>query len=188
MKKQPLIFNFERPPVLESERLILRELTIEDAPALFKLRSNEEVMKYYRRPRPANIKEIYALIKEIDKGFLKEKSLGWAITFKEAPDVLIGFLGYPKFDFDNFRAEVGYMVAPGFWGKGIAGEALNLASKFGYEELGLHSIYAVIDPDNVASAKVLLKQGYVKEAYFKGDFYFNGKFLDSEIYSKLKAD
>lgn len=188
MKKQLLRFNFERPPVLESDRLILRELTIEDAPALFKLRSNEEVMKYYRRPRPANLKDIYTLIEEIQKGFLKEKSLGWAITFKEAPDVLIGFLGFPKLDFDNFRAEVGYMVAPGFWGTGIAGEALNLATKFGFEELGLHSIYATIDPNNLSSAKVLLKQGFVKEAYFKEDVYLDGEFLDSEIYSLLSPD
>ncbi len=180
-------FSFERPPVLESERLILREQTVEDAHAVFKLRTNEEVMKYVPRPRPANIEEVYALIDEIHEGFLKEKNLGWAITLKEAPDVLIGFIGFPKFDFDNFRAEVGYMVAPGFWGKGIAGEALAVMNDFGFGELGLHSIYATIDPENIASAKVLIKQGYVKEAHFKEDFFYEGKFLDTVIYSLLKS-
>lgn len=180
-------FDFDRPPILESERLSLRELCIEDAQAMFKLRSNEEVMKYVPRPRPSDINEIYALFEEIHQGFLKEQNLGWAITLKEAPDVLIGFIGFPKLDFNNFRAEVGYMLAPGFWAKGIAGEALALINDFGFNVLGLNSIYAIIDPENVASAKVLLKQGYVKEAYFKQDFFYNGKFLDSEIYSLLKS-
>ncbi|MBB2150362.1 GNAT family N-acetyltransferase [Pedobacter gandavensis] len=181
-------FDFERPPVLESDRLLLRELTQVDAPALFKLRSNEEVMKYVPRPKPANIEEVHTFINEIHHGFLKGKNLGWAVTIKEGPDVLIGFIGFPHFDFNNFRAEVGYMIAPGFWGKGIAGEALALMHNFGFEKLGLHSVFAVIDPNNVASAKVLLKQGYVKEAYFKEDFYYNGEFLDSEIYSLLNSN
>ncbi|WP_316821027.1 GNAT family N-acetyltransferase [Pedobacter gandavensis] len=181
-------FDFDRPPVLESERLSLRELCRDDAQAMFKLRSNEEVMKYVPRPRPSDINEIYALIEQIHDGFLKEVNLGWAITLKEAPDVLIGFIGFPKLDFDNFRAEIGYMIAPGFWGKGIAGEALALTNDFGFSSLGLNSVYAMIDPKNVASAKVLLKQGYVKEAYFKQDLYYNGKFLDSEIYSLLKSN
>lgn len=187
MKNKGLNFNFERPPVLETERLLLREQTKEDALAVFKLRSDEEVMKYVPLARPTSINDIYTLMDEVDEGFLKEENLGWAITLKEAPDVLIGFIGFPKFDFANFRAEVGYLLAPGFWGKGITTEALGMMKKFGFEELGLHSIYAMIDPDNMASAKVLLKQGFVKEAHFKEDFYFNGEFLDSQIYSVLKS-
>lgn len=185
---QPKKFNFEIPPVLESARLLLREQTVEDAAAAFHLRTNEEVMKYVPRAKPANIEEIYALIEEIKQGTLREENLGWAITLIEAPDIMIGFIGFPHFDFPNFRAEVGYMLAPGFWGKGIASEALGLMNKFAFEELGLHSLYAVIDPDNLASAKVLVKQGYVKEAHFKEDFYFEGKFLDSVIYSLLKPE
>lgn len=186
MKNKGLNFNFERPPVLESERLLLREQTVEDALAVFKLRSDEEVMKYVPLARPKSINDIYTLMEEIHEGFLKEENLGWAITLKEAPDVLIGFIGFPKFDFQHFRAEVGYMLAPGFWGKGLGTEALSLMVKFGFEELGLHSMFAVIDPDNIASAKVLLKQGFVKEAHFKEDFYYNGEFLDSQIYSIVK--
>lgn len=179
-------FNFEIPPVLESARLLLREQTVEDAAAVFHLRTNEEVMKYVPRPKPANMEEIYALIEEIKQGTLREENIGWAITLNEAPDILIGFIGFPHFDFPNFRAEVGYMLAPGFWGKGIASEALGMMNKFAFEELGLHSLYAVIDPDNLASAKVLVKQGYAKEAHFKEDLYFDGKFLDSAVYSLLK--
>ncbi len=181
-------FNFEIPPVLESARLLLRELTPEDAPALFHLRTNEEVMKYVPRTKPANIEEVYALIEEIKQGTLRAENLGWAITLIEAPDVLIGFIGFPHFDFPNFRAEVGYMLAPGFWAKGIASEALGMINKFGFEKLGLHSLYGVVDPGNLASAKVLVKQGYLKEAHFKEDFYYEGKFLDSVIYSLLKSN
>lgn len=187
MEQDILKFHFEKLPVLESERLLLREQTLLDAPALFKIRSNDAVMKYIPRPKPKSIADIEALITEIHENFLKHESLGWVITLKEKPECYIGHIGYWKIDAANFRAEVGYLMDPDFWGQGIAAEALSLVTDFGFNTVGLHSISAVIDPENQASARVLLKSGYVKEAHFKQDFYYNGQFHDTEIYCKVNA-
>lgn len=66
-------------------------------------------------------------------------------------------------------------------------EALTAIIAFAFEEMKLHSIEANINPLNEASRKLLMKQGFVKEAYFREDYYFNGKFLDSEIYSLVST-
>lgn len=187
MEQDILKFHFDKLPVLESERLVLREQTLDDAAALFKIRSNDAVMKYIPRPKPKTIADIEALINEINENFLKHESLGWVITLKEKPERYIGHIGYWKIDAANFRAEIGYLLDPDFWGQGITVEALSLVTDFGFNVVGLHSICAVIDPENLASARVLLKSGYVKEAHFKQDFYYNGQFLDTEIYGKVNA-
>lgn len=187
MEQDKLKFHFDKPPVLESERLLLREQTLDDAPALLKMRSNELVMKYIPRPMPKSIEDVYEFLAKVQEGFMKDENLGWAITLKDNPELLIGHIGYQNFDCANFRAEIGYLLDPDVWGKGIAGEALRLVTDFGFDTLGLHSIYAIIDPENKASAALLLKYGYVKEAYFKEDFYYNGQFLDSEVYGKVNG-
>jgi len=58
--------------------------------------------------------------------------------------------------------------------------------KYGFNEMNLHSMEAVIDPRNSASERVLIKNGFVKEGHFKENEFFNGEFLDSVIYSKIK--
>ncbi|MGF1923347.1 MAG: GNAT family N-acetyltransferase, partial [Bacteroidia bacterium] len=65
-------------------------------------------------------------------------------------------------------------------------EALHATINFGFNEIRLHSIQANVAPANNASQQILLKHGFVKEAYFKEDHYFNGQFMDSEVYSLLK--
>jgi ribosomal-protein-alanine N-acetyltransferase len=77
------------------------------------------------------------------------------------------------------------MILPEHNGKGIVTEAIKAVIKYGFETLKLHSIGAVIDPENVASAKVLKKNGFVKEAHLKENEFFEGRYLDSVIYSLL---
>ena len=77
------------------------------------------------------------------------------------------------------------MLLPEYHGKGIVSEAVKEAVNYGFQVMKLHSIEAIIDPDNHASAKVLEKNGFIKEAHLKENEFFNGRFLDSVIYSIL---
>ncbi|WP_410220385.1 GNAT family N-acetyltransferase [Pedobacter sp.] len=175
-------------PVLETERLILREHHIDDAKVLFDMRQNEEVMRYIDRERPKTIDDIYAFIRRLNQDFKQGQSLAWVIALKESPQQMIGSIGYWRTDLPNHRAEIGYMLHPGYWRKGIISEALKATIDFGFNEINLHSINANINPGNDASRALLLKHGFIKEAYFRENYYFNGKFLDSEIYGLLKSD
>jgi ribosomal-protein-alanine N-acetyltransferase len=180
-----LQLNFTSFPALQTERLILRSHIISDAKALFALRSNKEVMRYIDRENPKDIEETEAKIRLVHEGFNRRTSIAWVIALKENPNEMIGEIGYYRTDLGNYRAEIGYMLQSNFWRKGIISEALNKIITFGFQEMKLNSISANINPGNDASRQILLKHGFQKEAYFKEDYYFQGKFLDSEIYGLL---
>ena len=76
---------------------------------------------------------------------------------------------------------------PEYWNRGLISEAIPKAIDYGFNQMKLHSIEANINPDHNLSRKILEKFKFKKEAYFKENFYYEGKFLDSEIYSLLKS-
>ena len=78
------------------------------------------------------------------------------------------------------------MLAPQFKGKGIITEAVQLIVEYGFNEMNMHSLEAVIDPENIASARVLEKNNFIKEAHLKENGFFDGRFIDAVIYSLLK--
>lgn len=170
---------------LESERLLLRQIKNEDVNEVFDLRSNPETMKYIPRPLVTSIDGAINHIKMIQDKIESNEGINWAITLKPN-NKLLGIIGHYRIQWENFRSEIGYMLLPEAHNKGIATEAIKLIVEYGFNEMNMHSLEAIIDPENYASAKVLEKNGFVKEAHFKENGYFEGKFYDSVIYSLLK--
>ena len=111
----------------------------------------------------------------------------WAIIF-EPTNELAGTIAFYKIQPENFRAEIGYMLFPKFWGKGLMSKCIKLVLDFGFNELNFHSVEAHINPENEGSRKILQKFGFVSEAYFRENFFYNGEFLDSEVFSLLKSE
>lgn len=180
-----LEFNFTPFPVIETERLLLRRITNDDVNEVFELRSNPETMKYIPRPLVKNNEDALEHIAMIEEKIVTNEGINWGITLKENPK-LLGIIGYYRMQPANYRAEIGYMLLPEFHGKGIIPEAVNQLITYGFKDLKLHSIEAVIDPENYTSEKVLQKCGFVKEAHIKESLFYEGRFLDSVIYSLLR--
>jgi ribosomal-protein-alanine N-acetyltransferase len=80
------------------------------------------------------------------------------------------------------------MLLPEYHGKGIVTEAIQLMIDYGFEQMNMHSLEGIIDPANTASARVLEKNGFIKEAHFKENEYYDGKFLDTGVYSLVKKE
>ena len=179
-----LTLNFNPFHDLETERLLLRRVDNNDYKEVLALRSNPETMKYIPRPLLKNEEEAFARIAMIENKIINKEGINWAITIKDDPR-LIGIIGHYRIQLENYRAEIGYMILPEFNGQGIVTEAVKEVVKYGFDIMKLHSIEAVIDPDNIASAKVLEKNGFVKEAHFKENEFHEGHFYDSVIYSIL---
>lgn len=179
-----LTFNFTPFPVLASDRLVFRHLDENDANEIFQLRSDKETMKYIPRPLVTNKEQALEHIRMIEEKIQDNTGINWAISLKGSPK-MIGIIGFYRLKPENFRAEIGYMLLPEFSGKGIITESISRLIDYGFNEMRLHSIEAVIDPENIASAKVLEKNNFIKEAHFKENEFFEGKFLDSVIYSIL---
>lgn len=179
-----LEFNFTPFPVLETERLVLRRITNDDVNEVFELRSNPETMKFIPRPLVKNNEEALEHIAMIEDKIVTNVGINWGIYLKDSPK-LLGIIGYYRMQPENHRAEIGYILLPEFHGKGIVPESVNRLITYGFDDLKLHSIEAVIDPENYASEKVLQKCGFVKEAHLKEAELYEGKFLDKVIYSLL---
>ncbi len=180
---QPKFYPF---PELRTERLILRKITKLDAGNIFELRSSEQVMKYIDKPRATSIDDAHYFIQIVLENLAKNDGITWAIGFREMPQHLIGTIGLWRLIKENYRAEIGYMLHPQHWRKGLMKEAIDAVIKYGFNQLKLHSIEAHINPANAASDGILVASGFVREAYFKEDYYYNGAFLDSAIYSRLQ--
>ena len=179
-----LTFNFLPFPNLETDRLNLRRIVKEDSAAILKLRGDAENMKFIPRPLAKTEADVLEHLAVIDAKIENNEGINWAITYKGSPK-LIGIIGHYRIKPEHHRAEIGYMLHKEYNGKGIITEAVQEVVKYGFNEMKLHSIEAIIDPENFGSEKVLQKCGFIKEAHFKENEFFEGRFLDSVIYSIL---
>ena len=160
-------------------------MTLDDAPAVLRLRSNIDVMKYINRPLTQTVEEAEKWISVIIDALEKNDGISWCICLKEKPAEHVGSIGLWRIDKENHRAEIGYMLAPHLQGKGLMFEALQPVIHYGFTEMKLHSIEAQIDPRNIASAALLRKAGFVQEGYFKENYFLRGQFADTAIFSLL---
>ena len=179
-----LELNFNPFPQLTTERLVLTQMSIDDANEMFFLRSDESVMKYIDRPRAKSVEEAVQFIQMINTGLANNEYINWAITLKNDPR-LIGNVCFWRIQKEHYRAEIGYTLHPDWHGKGIMQEAIIAVLDYGFKIMGLHSVEANVNPENIASIKSLERTGFVREAYFKENYYYDGKFLDSAIYSLI---
>ena len=182
-----LTINFTPFPELETERLLLRRITTVDVNEIFLLRSNPDTMKYIPRPLILDNEGALEHIAMIDSKLEQNEGINWAITLKGNPK-MIGIIGHYRIQPTNYRSEIGYMLLPEYNGRGLISEAVNKVLDFGFNEMQLHSIEGIIDPENHASEKVLQKNGFVKEAHFIEHLYYENRFLDTVIYSLLKKN
>ncbi|MEO8149373.1 MAG: GNAT family N-acetyltransferase [Bacteroidia bacterium] len=182
-----LEITFNDFPILKTERLILRRIIAADAPVIFYMRSNDRVRQYLDSKRFESLEEAIDLIKRNDNLFDENDGVVWAISHKD-DNAMIGTIGFWRIAKEHHRAEIGYMLHDDYRGKGIMIEAAKISLKYAFKELKLHSIEANTNPSNASSIKLLERLGFVREAYFKENFYFDGQFLDSAIYSLLNEN
>lgn len=179
--------NFGEFPILESKRLTYRQVTRDDAAEILSLRGDEVLMKYIPRPLAKNMDDAISHIDDLRESFEKGQHINWAVTYK-GQNKIIGTAGLFRFQPENLRAEIGYMFLAEHHGKGLASEAVHTILSYAFNVLRLHSVEAVIDPANLPSEKVLVANGFSKEGHFRENCYWEGRYLDSVIYSILDRE
>ncbi len=142
--------------ICETERLVLRESVIADAPDLYEMNSDPEVMKYTGDIPFQSVAETENLIRYY-KDYEKYGYGRWTTILKESDEV-IGYCGL-KYLEDIKETDLGYRWKKKHWGKGYATEAGKACLQFGFEQLGLEQIIAQVLADNKASVRVLEKLG-----------------------------
>ena len=178
--------DFSKFPQIKTSRLLLRKMSYKDAPEILNLRSDERVMRYIDKERSVTIEDAEAFINKILQSLNSNDGITWAIALHDEPHILIGTIGYWRLIKEHYRAEIGYMLHPDFWKNGMMKEALISVIAVGFDRFKLHSIEAHINVGNEASARILTSTGFMKEAHFKENFFFNNTFRDTAIYSRLQ--
>lgn len=174
-------------PILETERLTLRRVTQEDASDILAYLSDVDVMKYYGLESFKSINDALDEISWYKSIFEKGTGIRWGITLKEQ-EKIIGSCGFFNRVAQHYRAELGFELSKEHWGKGIASEAIKTVICYGFEQMNLQRIEALIEPPNIPSQKVVERQGFIREGLLRNYEYTCGKFDDLYMYSLLKQD
>ena len=179
---------WEKFPILETERLVLREIRITDKERLFEIWGNPLVNQYTDFPGLNDPEEVKKFIEMARERFETKNGNRWALTLKN-DGILIGTMGFNRWitRFGNF-AMLGYDLDSNYWRKGYSFEAGQAVLDYGFNVMKLHRIEAEIDPVNIASEKLLLKLGFQLEGIHKERLFFGGKFQTSAMYAILTAD
>ncbi|MBL8966338.1 MAG: GNAT family N-acetyltransferase [Spirochaetaceae bacterium] len=184
----PPLFAFPASfPRLETCRLRLRPIALEDAERIFELYSDPRVAEYDDfepyTDKAAALRCVEATLGAFDSG----RNLRWVLAPKE-DDRFIGSCGLSDFDEEARRAEIGYDLLPREWGKGFMSEAVAAVLDYGFGAMGLNRIEAFITPGNAASVRVLEKNGFSREGLVRERDYFRGRLWDGILMAILRRD
>jgi len=160
------VFDFATFPTIETQRLLLREITHADAPAIYHIFNDHETMRYYETPY-TSLEQAHDQVQLHKRRFREKVGIRWGIAFKHAPARLIGNCGFNPRLYGN-HADIGYVLAREHWRSGIMYEAVNAILPFGFEALELQRIEAWVFPDNTASARLAEKLGFTYEGLLRG--------------------
>lgn len=183
------IFDFSFFPVLETERLLLRRMTHEDADALAVIYGDPAVLRYIVIEPPCETTEQATWwIDHFDEQFQLHQGMRWAITRCENPTQLIGICGFYLWHQDHRRVDIGYGLHPGWWRQGYMTEAIHAVVRWCFDNLNLNRIQADCNDDNIGSQQVLLKVGFRLEGTWRESHFEYGRFVNVQQYGLLRRE
>lgn len=172
-------------PILETPRLVLRAVEVDDAPAMFRLRSDPRVMRFIGRPLAKTLDDAAALITAVRERVGAGDALNWAITLRGRAE-LVGTIGFVRLSPEHYRGELGYLLDPTLWGQGLMREAGDAVLTHGFGVQRFHSVEARVEPANQASIALLRRIGFVQEGLLRESYFHDGVFHDTAIFSRLR--
>lgn len=153
-------------PILETERLLLRELDAGDAESFYALNLNPNVIRYTGDEAFENSDAAKQFLHDY-KDYETNGYGRWAVIDK-SNGAFLGWCGL-KYSKDAGETDIGFRFFENHWNKGYATESAGACLNYGFDKLGLNSIVGRAMADNAASVKVLEKLGLVFEKEFEFD-------------------
>lgn len=158
---------------LETERLIIRDLTEHDLEGIFVLDSDSRVHEFLGQKPITKKEEALKYIKDVQQQYTERGVGRWAIETKDTSE-FVGWCGlrlYSDYTFNNHTNfyDIGYRLRPKFWGKGFATEASKECLNYAWNTLQLKTVYGITEQHNEASHRVLLKIGlqYIEDFHYE---------------------
>jgi len=179
--------QLSKMPELHTERLLLRKMSVSDCADMYEYAQRPEVTKYLLWSPHPDMQSTKSYLESVQKEYKKGAFHDWAIVYKEN-NKMIGTVGFTRVDLNNRTGEVGYVLNPAYWGKGIAREAVKEVIAYGFSMLNLERIEARYMEGNAASLAVMKACGMTYEGMFRKLLYVKGLFRNIGICSILREE
>jgi len=177
------------PPTLETERLILRPVTPDDAQAVFDYASNPNVTRFTIFETHRTIDDSrWFVIDNVRSRYSAQEPDPLAITLKTEPERMIGALGAHWASQPNGTMEMGYAIGEPYWGLGIVVEAARALMRLVFTEYAVERLQARVIAGNDASERVLAKLGFTREGTLRSTLFRRGAWHDLIMYSLLRRE
>ncbi len=187
MKRETIYKIFSDIPTLETDRFILRRMSVDDTDDMFEYSKDPEVTVYLTWSPHREKAYTLDYLSYLQSRYSTGDFFDWAIVCRKSGK-MIGTCGFSRFDFPNDSAELGYVINPTFKGQGIATEVTARVIRFGFENLSLNRIECKFIPENIASRRVMEKNGMTFEGVRREGMLIKGRYRDIGICSILKKD
>ncbi|MFS0782367.1 GNAT family N-acetyltransferase [Bacillus sp. 1P06AnD] len=171
-------------PEIETERLSLRKLTLDDLTDMHEYTSNNKVSTYVTWDRHQSLADTKGFIHFVLKQYTEKRIAPWGIVHKQDRK-LIGTIDFVKWETKHRSAELGYAISENYWGRGLTTEAAKALLIFGFEQMDLLRIQARCLAENIASESVMKKIGMQYEGTLRQAMLLKGKHRDIKMYSIL---
>jgi ribosomal-protein-alanine N-acetyltransferase len=175
------------PPVLATRRLRLRPLRVSDAEPLFAVFSDAETMRWWSSPPHDSPTATLDVIERARLSFYGGDGIEWAIT-AGGDDRAVGKIGHWRWQRAHSRSEVGFILRRDLWRRGLMSEALRAVIDWGFAALGLHSVEAQLDIDNLGSRRTLERAGFRQEGVLRQSYFDGRDYRDTLVFGLLAGD
>ncbi len=175
------------PPTLETERLILRKMTPDDAGAVFAYASDPEVSRYVLWETHRSVEDSRAFLDLVARKYEGGGEPEWGMVYK-GDGRFVGACGFVNWAPEHARAEMGYVLHRDYWGRGLVPEAVRAMIRFGFERMDLNRVEARCVAENAASARVMEKAGMAYEGTLRQREFLKGAYRDMKLYAILRDE
>lgn len=187
MKKEKIYRVFSHIPELITDRLTLRKLLVADAADMYAYASRPETTRYltwHPHPDRAYTRQY---LEYLGGRYAAGMFYDWAVIYE--PDCrMVGTCGFTSFNYQADSAEVGYVLNPEYWGRGIAREALLRVMEFGFAELKLNRIEARFMQGNERSRHLMESVGMIYEGMHRASLLVKGEYVNVGVCAILRSE
>jgi len=173
--------------VIETPRLRIRRMAKRDKNDMYEYASRDIVTKYLLWRTHSDVEHTKRYIDYVTTLYRSGEFFDFAIEYRENSK-MIGTCGFAAIDEANNAAEVGYVLSPDYWGRGIATEALTAILRFAFCDIGFNRVEARYMVENTASRRVMEKCGMTFEGVYRKKLFVKGSYRDIGVCSILSDE
>jgi RimJ/RimL family protein N-acetyltransferase len=175
-----------RRRVLTDGVVRLEPLEVRFAPEFEHVILDPDVVRFTRVPSRPDDGFVESWLAGYESAWADGSRAGFAVVADDG--AFLGFAALVRIDWDALEAEIGYFVAPAARGRGVAGRAIELISRWALDELDLLRLEAWIDVENETSQRVAERAGYTREGVRRSTHFKEGRRVDMAVYSLLPGE